>query len=96
MTISHEDDEGGALDPPDSNPLADEVLLRLEKQHTIRSAVGTLDERCRLLLEMLFYCSEPPPYSEIAARLGLPEGSIGPTRARCLQKLLRKLEETGL
>jgi hypothetical protein len=45
---------------------------------------------------MLFYATEPPPYSEIAARLGTTEGSIGPTRARCLHKLLKRLDKSGL
>jgi DNA-directed RNA polymerase specialized sigma24 family protein len=52
-----------------------------------------LDERCRKLLTMLFYTEEPPSYAEIAATIGGTEGSIGPTRARCLQKLLRLLEK---
>ena len=77
----------------DERPLPDEKLLILEEQHRIRTAVSLLDERCRKLLEMLFYDAEPPSYAEIAASLGIPEGSIGPTRARCLGKLLRMLQE---
>jgi RNA polymerase sigma factor (sigma-70 family) len=73
-------------------PLPDEQLLILEEQQQIRTAVSILDERCRTLLQMLFYRSEPPPYIEIAASLGIPEGSIGPTRARCLAKLLQILK----
>ena len=94
-----DDDEGGAgpLDTlADRAPLPDEALLRLEQQHLVRAALGELDPRCRDLLRMLFYAAEPPPYSEIAARLGTPEGSIGPTRARCLRKLLKLLDKTGL
>ena len=78
---------------PDSAPLPDEVLVRLEEQHQVRTALSSLDERCRKLLTLLFYRQEPPPYSEIAAQIGTTEGSIGPTRARCLQKLLRLLEK---
>lgn len=78
---------------PDNAPLADEVLIQLEEQHRVRAAVLALDERCRKLIEMLFYRNEAPAYSEIAARLGGTEGSIGPTRARCLQKLMRLLEK---
>lgn len=78
---------------PDNLPLADEVLVQLEQQHRVRAAVSGLDERCRKLIEMLFYKDEAPAYSEIAARLGGTEGSIGPTRARCLQKLLLLLEK---
>ena len=77
----------------DSAPLPDEVLLRLEEQHRIRTAVAKLDARCRKLLTLLFYTTERPSYAEIAAATGTTEGSIGPTRARCLEKLLRLLEK---
>ena len=77
----------------DEAPLPDEQLLILEEQHRIRTALSSLDERCKTLLEMLFYASEPPSYADIARSLGLPEGSIGPTRARCLAKLLRMLKQ---
>lgn len=73
---------------PDGAPLPDEVMLRLEEQHRIRTALAALDERCRKLLTMLFYEQEQPSYSEIAAALGTSPGSIGPTRARCLEKML--------
>ena len=76
----------------DEAPLPDEQLMILEEQHRIRMAMATLDARCKTLLEMLFYLPEPPSYADIAAALGLPEGSIGPTRARCLAKLLRLLK----
>ena len=77
----------------DEAPLPDEQLLILEEQHRIRTALSLMDERCRTLLEMLFYAVEPPSYADIAAALGVPEGSIGPTRARCLAKLLRMLND---
>jgi RNA polymerase sigma factor (sigma-70 family) len=77
----------------DEAPLPDEQLFILEEQHRIRTAVSSLDERCRNLLQMLFYRAEPPSYAEIAAALGIPEGSIGPTRARCLEKLLRMMKK---
>ena len=86
-----EDDE--ALVVVDDSPLPDESLVRLEEQHRIRTALASLDERCQQLLTMLYYQTETPPYSEIAAILGTPEGSIGPTRARCLKKLLKLLGE---
>ena len=76
---------------PDEALLPDEALVKLEEQHRIRTALEVLDERCRRLLTMLFYNSETPAYSEIAASLGTSEGSIGPTRARCLEKMLRLL-----
>jgi RNA polymerase sigma factor (sigma-70 family) len=75
----------------DAAPLPDEVLMRLEEQHRVRTALAELDERCRKLLTMLFYEPEPPLYAEIAAAIGTTEGSIGPTRARCLKKLMHQL-----
>lgn len=80
---------------PDEAALPDEALEQLEQQHLVRAALGDLDERCQKLLTILFYRAEPLPYSEIAARLGTTEGSIGPTRARCLQKLLKALNKKG-
>jgi RNA polymerase sigma factor (sigma-70 family) len=71
--------------------LPDEVLVRLELQHEVRAALDRLDKRCRDLLLLLYYRPEPAPYTEIAATLQTPEGSIGPTRARCLQKMRRLL-----
>jgi RNA polymerase sigma factor (sigma-70 family) len=85
--------EGDAIASiPDQSPLADDVLIELERQHVIRVAISALDERCRELITMLFYQAEPPPYSVIAERIGISEGSIGPTRARCLKKLMKLLE----
>ena len=78
---------------PDEAPLPDEHLMILEEQHRVRTAFSSLDPRCRTLLQMLFYLPEPASYAEIAAALGIPEGSIGPTRARCLSKLLRILKK---
>jgi len=81
------------LNLTDNAPLPDQVLLRLEEQHRVRTALSELDDRCRKLLTMLFYAPEPPSYAEIAVALGTSEGSIGPTRARCLGKMLRLLEK---
>lgn len=75
-------------------PLPESVLSDLQQQDRLRRAVELLDERTRRFVELLFLQDEPLPYSEIAARLGIAEGSIGPTRARCLAKLrelLRRL-----
>ena len=89
-----EEDEAASI--PDEQMLPDEALAQLEEQHLVRAALAELDERCRKLLTMLFYAAETPAYSEIAAALGSPEGSIGPTRARCLKKLLDSLKKTGM
>ena len=49
-----------------------------------------LSERCRKLIQLLYFDSKEPSYIEIGQTMGMPQASIGPTRARCLEKL-RKL-----
>ncbi len=80
-----------AFDIPDSVPLADESLVRLEQQHKIEEALTQIDDRCRHLLILLYLEEEKVSYAEIAETIGIPLGSIGPTRARCLEKLLKLL-----
>lgn len=91
-----DDDENEILQIADSAVLPDEQLELLERQQIVQLALNELDERCRNLLSLLFFRAEPAYYAEVAAILGLPEGSIGPTRARCLRKLERILEEYEL
>ena len=90
-------EEDGAEDAfaniPDATPLQDEVIIQLEKQHLTRLALASLDERCRKILTLLFYEVVPPSYDELAKTLGVSVGSIGPTRARCLEKMLRLLDQ---
>jgi RNA polymerase sigma factor (sigma-70 family) len=78
---------------PDNTALPDEIMLEIEQQHRIRLALSSLDDRCQKLLKLLFYEADPPSYSEVASLLGASEGSIGPTRARCLEKMLRILKK---
>jgi RNA polymerase sigma factor (sigma-70 family) len=75
--------------PPD---LAEEA----DRDQRVREAMARLDERCRMLLTSLFLDPGTPSYGEIAARIGMPVGSIGPTRARCFKKLESLLFEAGL
>lgn len=87
------DDDAGALDQlPDPSPLPESLLDDLQQQDRLHRALAQLDERSRALLTLLFLQDEPLSYSDIAQRLQMPEGSIGPTRARCLQRLRSLLE----
>jgi RNA polymerase sigma factor (sigma-70 family) len=79
----------------DGARLPDEALERFEEQQRIRMALSLLDERCQKLLALLYYQTEPPSYAAIAEALGMSEGSVGPTRARCLKKMLQLLECEG-
>jgi RNA polymerase sigma factor (sigma-70 family) len=68
---------------------------RLEQEQMLREAVKTLPERCRVMVEMLFFQDPPVPYADVARQLGLAEGSIGFIRGRCLKKLRVALEQMG-
>ena len=66
----------------------DEGLLVEERHAAVRTAFAALAPQCRRLLALLV--SDPPlPYVRIAEILGVPVGGLGPTRARCLEKLRR-------
>jgi DNA-directed RNA polymerase specialized sigma24 family protein len=73
-------------------PEAGEELEKLEEQALVRLALGTLPERCRNLLGALYFEDPTPSYDAIARRLGLPIGSLGPTRARCFDRLRNAYE----
>jgi RNA polymerase sigma factor (sigma-70 family) len=67
-------------------PEIDEGILAGERAQVVRDALARLPRRWQRLLEMLM--ADPPvPYHEISDQLGLPIGSIGPTRGRCLARL---------
>ena len=64
----------------------DQEILIAERNAALRAAFAELPPRCRQLLRMLM--AEPPySYAEISAMLHIPVGSIGPQRARCLERL---------
>lgn len=66
------------------------IQEELAREQEIREAIAALPDRCRRIVEMLFYEQPPRPYAEVARKLGLAEGSIGFIRGRCL-KLLKTL-----
>ena len=76
-------------DVPDQRPAPpDDELLRAERHAALREALAGLPPPCQQLIALL--AEDPPvPYAQISARLGIPAGSIGPTRRRCLAKLRR-------
>jgi RNA polymerase sigma factor (sigma-70 family) len=81
----------------DSTPGAASVIAEVQREQAVREAVAELPERCQTLVRMLFFCEPPPPpYAEVAARLGLAVGSIGFIRGRCLKKLETALKAKGV
>lgn len=93
--IDGQDDASASVELADTGPLPDEVAVRQERRLQVRQALETVGDPCRTLLLLLFFRPKPPPYAQIAVALGTTEGSIGPTRARCLRKLGRLLDETA-
>ena len=76
---------------PDEDPGPDRALELSERQELLWRHVSELDERCRHLLRVIAF-AQRPDYARIATDLGMPVGSIGPTRGRCLGKLRASLD----
>lgn len=74
-------DEHDRLQPP-----LDEALIVREQAERAQAAVETLPPTWRSLLELMTQDPQPS-YEQISAELGLPIGSIGPTRGRCVRRL---------
>jgi RNA polymerase sigma factor (sigma-70 family) len=73
-------------------PGVDERLIEDERLREVFVAFADISSRCRRLLRML--CLDPPlEYEEISKTLDMAIGSIGPTRARCLDQIRRKLAQ---
>ncbi|KDN18737.1 RNA polymerase sigma factor [Amycolatopsis rifamycinica] len=69
-----------------AGPASDATLIGAERLVAARQACAQLSRQDRRLLSLLF--GDPPmSYREISATLGIPIGSIGPSRARCLAKV---------
>ncbi|PLS86319.1 MAG: sigma-70 family RNA polymerase sigma factor [Actinobacteria bacterium] len=66
---------------------------RWEAVEWLDGGLSRMDERCKDLLFALYFDPEEPSYEKVAERLSMPVGSIGPTRARCLKRLKKILEE---
>ena len=98
LTAAHKSEQvGTGLDDAvlfvDDAEIDGEILMA-ERNAALRAAFAQLPSRCQQLLSMLI--SDPPrSYAEIHAELGIPVGSIGPQRARCLDRLRRSGAFTG-
>ncbi len=71
---------------PDQGAKPEEQAIIDEQRHTLWAAIGQLSPRCQELLRIIAFVPRPD-YQAVAAELGMPVGSIGPTRGRCLSKL---------
>lgn len=72
-------------------PSAEHTAVLTDQQRRLWEKVGELSERCRRLLAVIAFAPRPD-YAAIAVDLGIPVGSIGPTRGRCLAKLRAQLD----
>lgn len=84
VLVEDEEELDRGRDPQHTD--VDALLLRDEEAAAVRVAFSRLPERCQQLLSLLMV-DQPPSYEELSAALGMPIGSIGPTRGRCLEKL---------
>jgi RNA polymerase sigma factor (sigma-70 family) len=78
---------------PDQESPERQVVLD-DEAALVRDCLSRLPERCQKLLRIVA-AGPRPNYTEVANTLGMPVGSIGPTRGRCLEKLRHELTEAG-
>jgi RNA polymerase sigma factor (sigma-70 family) len=87
--------EQHGYDRPDSEPTPDRLAVDRELSRLLWEYVGELPCRGRAMVTTLTG-HDAPSYAEFARAVGIPLGSVGPTRIRYLRKLRRRLEESGL
>jgi RNA polymerase sigma factor (sigma-70 family) len=76
----------GEIDIPGEEASPEQILISAERRQTVTRAVAALPDRQRVLVSLLM--QEPAlAYTQIAAQLQMPVGSIGPTWGRCATKL---------
>ncbi|HSL29659.1 MAG TPA: sigma-70 family RNA polymerase sigma factor [Anaerolineales bacterium] len=66
---------------------------QIEQIQVINQGLNRIGPRCRALLLALYFDDRLPSYEEIAGRMNIPVGSIGPTRGRCLERLREVLSQ---
>lgn len=71
---------------PDSGPGSEDQVIMKDQRRALWAAFRQLSPRCQELLRIVAFVPRPD-YQAVAAELGMPTGSIGPTRGRCLGKL---------
>jgi RNA polymerase sigma factor (sigma-70 family) len=80
--------DDGVLAAEADPTMIEEEICKAERSALLRAAIAELPEDSRRLMVLLFI--DPPlSYAEISSRLGIPQGSIGPMRGRCLDRLRR-------
>lgn len=85
-----EEGEELAAIPLQRDQTPEEMVFRDDRQRQLWGHVHSLSPRCRELMRVIAF-ADRPDYALIAESLGMPVGSIGPTRGRCLAKLRQEL-----
>lgn len=93
--------KASGVDPTDEEPpgppvssAEDQAVTRL-RDRSLWRAVGQLSERCQRLVRVVAFLDRPD-YARLSDELGMPVGSIGPTRGRCLARLRQLLDAEGV
>jgi RNA polymerase sigma factor (sigma-70 family) len=89
-------DDGTLEEQPDPASTLEDLRIVTEREQAVREAVEELAARCRMLIGMLYFDNKFPSYDEISQQMEMPVASIGPTRARCLEKLKTILRRRGI
>jgi RNA polymerase sigma factor (sigma-70 family) len=83
-------------EPADVAVNVEDIQIKTQEQQNVRDAVNKLPDRCRRLLELLYFETSNPTYEQIGKVMNMPVASIGPTRARCLEKLRTVFRQRGI
>jgi RNA polymerase sigma factor (sigma-70 family) len=89
-SLTGPDGEPAVRLPVQRGDVPEEVVFLDERQRRLWQHVESLSQRCRELVRVIAF-ADRPDYALIASSLGMPVGSIGPTRGRCLARLRREL-----
>ena len=86
--VAADDFREGVEDRPSvGSTVVEDDVVRDEARRAVYAGLGVLSSKQRLLILLAVAADPPVPYHRISEILGMPVGSIGPTRARCLRKL---------
>ena len=93
--VADGDERAEQAEAPETD-MPDAFIREVQQAQAMREAVSGLSDRCRQMVQMLFFETPPRPYKDVASRLGVATGSIGFLRGRCLDRLRSALEGIGL
>jgi RNA polymerase sigma factor (sigma-70 family) len=79
-------DQDWLIAVPDRAPGSEEQMIADDQRRALWTAFRMLPPRCQEILRTVAFVPRPD-YTAVAAELGIPLGSVGPTRGRCLAKL---------